>query len=64
VSPSTLASAYRAMPDFTSRNGGGRAGMATITRLAYRVFEPRAEGPSWTDGRRLGRWRLFEPLGS
>jgi hypothetical protein len=32
--------------------------MATITRLAYRVFEPRAEGSLWTDGRRYGRWRL------
>src|SRR5437773_2192110 len=37
---------------------------ATITRPAYWVFEPQAEGSLWTDGGRPGRWRLFEPLGS
>jgi hypothetical protein len=32
-------------------------------RLRVRCFlEPR--GLLWTDGGRLGRWRLFEPLGS
>jgi hypothetical protein len=52
VSPSTLASAYRATTHFTSRDGVAEPPMAMITRRANRVFEPRAEGSLWTDGRR------------
>jgi len=44
VSPSTLASAYRAMTNFRLRDGGGRAATAAITGLGYRVFGHRAEG--------------------
>jgi hypothetical protein len=40
VSPSTLASAYRATTDFTPREDGGRASQADDYRLGYRVSDP------------------------
>ena len=61
MSPSTLASAYRAMPDFTSRNGvAERVWRRLPPRLiGYPILEPR--GFPGTDGGRLGDGALRVP---
>jgi hypothetical protein len=47
VSASALASAHRAMPDFTFSQWGLPSGYADDYPPCYRAFEPRAEGSLW-----------------